>query len=307
MATEHDVQFKSGSLQLAGTMMLPDSDGHFPGVLLIPGSGPVDRNENAKRLHINSLQEIASHLTEHGIATLRYDKRGVGASEGNFWETGFFNNVSDASAALDYLKSRDQILPESVFLLGHSEGALTATRMAGTGTDVTGVILLAGTARSGEELLQWQIGQVIKGLRGFNRWLINFLHIDVRKAQRKQIEKIKRTERNWYRTQLIVKVNAKWLREFMEYNPVEDLSKIQVPVLAITGSKDIQVDPADLSRMAELVKTEFDGREVLNLTHLLRTEPGEPTLSTYKQQVTQPVDKQVLQIIIEWIKRKTVT
>ncbi len=304
MTIERDVTFASGSLHLAGTLRLPASDGQWPAVLLIPGSGRVDRNENATKLRINAFRDIAVHLSEQGIATLRYDKRGVGASEGNFWDTGFFDNVTDAGAALGCLKSQKEIRSDKVFLLGHSEGALTATRLAATGADVTGVILLAGPARKGEDVLRWQAQQVIAGMRGFNRFLIKLLHIDVRKAQQKQLDKIKKSTKNWYRVQFIVKLNSKWFREFMAYNPADDLPKIQVPVLALTGSKDIQVDPGDLDLMAGLVKAEFESHVLPNITHILRAEPGQPTLSTYKRQITQPVDQSVLQTISEWLRKK---
>ena len=304
MTIERDVTFASGSLHLAGTLLLPASDGQWPAVLLIPGSGQVDRNENATKLRINAFRDIAVHLSEQGIATLRYDKRGVGASEGNFWDTGFFDNVTDAGAALGCLRSQKEVRSDKVLLLGHSEGALTATRLAATGVDVTGVILLAGPAQSGEDVLRWQAQQVIAGMRGFNRFVINLFHIDVRKAQKKQLDKIKKSTKNWYRVQFIAKLNAKWFREFMAYNPAGDLPKIQVPVLALTGSKDIQVDPGDLERMAGLVKAEFESHILPNITHILRAEPGQPTLSTYKQQITQPVDQSVLQAISEWLRRK---
>jgi hypothetical protein len=304
MTIERDVIFASGSLHLAGTLLLPASDGQWPAVLLIPGSGQVDRNENATKLRINAFHDIAVHLSEQGIATLRYDKRGVGASEGNFWKTGFFDNVTDAGAALGCLKSQKEIRSDKVFLLGHSEGALTATRLAATGADVTGAILLAGPARKGEDVLRWQAQQVMAGMRGFNKFVINLFHIDVRKAQQKQLDKIKKSTKNWYRVQLIVKLNAKWFREFMAYNPADDLPKIQVPVLALTGSKDIQVDPGDLDLMAGLVKAEFESHILPNITHILRAETGEPTLSTYKKQIAQPVDKSVLQTISEWLRRK---
>jgi pimeloyl-ACP methyl ester carboxylesterase len=304
MTIERDVIFASGSLHLAGTLRLPASDGQWPAVLLIPGSGRVDRNENATKLRINAFRDIAVHLSEQGIATLRYDKRGVGASEGNFWDTGFFDNVTDAGAALGCLKSQKEIRSDKVFLLGHSEGALTATRLAATGADVTGVILLAGPARKGEDVLRWQAQQVIAGMRGFNKFVINLFHIDVRKAQQKQLDKIKKSTKNWYRVQFIAKLNSKWFREFMAYNPADDLPKIQVPVLALTGSKDIQVDPGDLDLMAGLVKAEFESHILPNITHILRAEPGQPTLSTYKKQIAQPVDQSVLQTISEWLRRK---
>jgi uncharacterized protein len=307
MTIERDVIFASGSLHLAGTLRLPDADGQWPAVLLVPGSGQVDRNENASKLRINAFHDIAVHLSEQGIATLRYDKRGVGASEGNFWETGFFDNVTDAGAALGCLKSQKEIRSDKVFLLGHSEGAMTSTRLAATGAGVSGVILLAGPARKGEDVLVWQCEQVVKGMRGFNKWLINLFHMDVRKSQQKQLDKIKKSNKNSYRVRGVVKLNAKWFREFMAYNPADDLPKIQVPVLALTGSKDIQVAPADLGQMAGLVKAEFESHILPNITHLLRVEPGEPTLSTYKQQIDQPVDKSVLQTISEWLRKKTAT
>ena len=303
MTLEHDISFPSGSLTLAGTVTLPNVRGIFPGAVLIPGSGQVDRNENAEKLAINALREIATDLADKGIASLRYDKRGVGASQGDFWTTGFYDNVSDAFAALRFFKSYEHIRPDQVFVLGHSEGAVIATRLGATNTDVAGLILLAGTAQSGEAVMAWQGQKVVKGMRGFNGFLINALHIDIQKVQRKQFEKIKHSTKDWYRTQLIAKLNAKWMREFLEYNPADDLPKIQAPILAITGSKDIQVDPSDLIRMTGLVTSEFEGHEVPDVTHILRAEAGEATLSTYQQQVQQPVDKRVLNIISDWLQR----
>jgi hypothetical protein len=264
----------------------------------------VDRDENAPKARLNALHEIAVALAEQGIASLRFDKRGVGASAGDYWETGFFDHVTDAAAALDFLKAQPQIRPDKLFLLGHSEGALIATRLAGTGTQVAGVILLAGPAQNGEQVLLWQSARIVKGMRGPNKWLIDLFHIDTRKAQQKQLDKLKRSTRNSMRIQLVAKLNAKWLREFMAYDPAEDLPKIQAPVLAITGTKDIQVDPADLDRMAALVRSEFESHAVPDLTHLLRSESGEATLSTYKQQIARPLNSRVLQLISEWLGRK---
>jgi pimeloyl-ACP methyl ester carboxylesterase len=304
MTHERAVIIPSGSLQLAGSLRLPEAGLPCPAVLLIPGSGQVDRDENAPKARLNALHEIAAALAEHGIASLRFDKRGVGASAGDYWETGFFDHVTDAAAALDFLKGQPEIRPDKLFLLGHSEGSLIATRLAGTAAQVAGVILLAGPAQNGEQVLLWQSAQVLKGMRGFNRWLIDLFHIDTRKAQQKQLDRIKRSTKNSMRIQLVAKLNAKWFREFMAYDPAEDLPKIQAPVLAITGTKDIQVDPADLDRMAALVRSEFKSHAVPDLTHLLRSEPGEPSLSTYKQQINQPLDSRVLQIISEWLGRK---
>jgi pimeloyl-ACP methyl ester carboxylesterase len=303
LTTERDVTFQSAGLTLAGTLLLPGAEARYPVVLLIPGSGPLDRDENYKKLPINALREIAVHLAGQGIASFRYDKRGVGASQGDYFETGFYDLVSDAAAALAWLRAQDQVQPEKVFLLGHSEGSGIAMRLAGTGADVAGIVLLGGWARKSEEMLLWQADQVVPGMRGFNKWLIGVLHIDIRKAQLKQFEKIKRSKKNVYR-QLTVKVNAKWLREFLGYDPAEELRKIRVPVLAITGSKDIQVNPADLDRMAQLVQGEFESHQLPDLTHMLRTDSGQPTINTYAEQVRRPVDPRLLELVSEWLQRQ---
>ncbi len=146
MTNERVVTIPSGSLQLAGSLRLPEAGLSCPAVLLIPGSGQVDRDENAPKARLNALHEIAVALADHGIASLRVDKRGVGVSGGDYWETGFFDHVTDAAAALVFLRSQPEIRQDRVFLLGHSEGSLIATRLAATGSPVAGVILLAGPA-----------------------------------------------------------------------------------------------------------------------------------------------------------------
>jgi len=301
---EKDASFKSGGIDLAGTLTLPDSDGKFPAVLLVAGSGQVDRNENHKKITINAFRDIASYLAQKGIASLRYDKRGVGKSGGDYWSTGFHDNAEDALSALNFLKNQENIQPKRVFILGHSEGAFIAAKLAGNGAAAAGVVLLAGGAQSGEAELKWQAVQVAKGLKGFSGWIIRTFHIDVLKAQRKQLEKIKKTKKDWIRVQLVAKLNVKWFREFLAYDPAQDLAKVRVPVLAITGSKDIQVDPNDLKLMARLVKAPFEGQLVPDLTHLLRTEKGEATVSTYKEQIKRPTEQKVLDLILLWLKRQ---
>ena len=304
MTTEREVSFKSGPLTLAGTLRLPSAGGPWPSVLLVPGSGRIARDENAAKLRINAFRDIAVHLAAQGIASLRYDKRGMGASEGSFWDAGLFDNVTDADAALTCLKSQPEIRPDQVFLLGHSEGAIISTRLGGTGADVAGIILLAGPARKGEDVLAGQAEQMLKCVRGLNKWLIKLFRINIRKSQQKQLDKIKASTKNWYRLRLVVKINAKWFREFMAYNPAEEMPRIQAPVLALTGSKDIQVDPADLDVMAGLIKAQFESHVLPDITHLLRSEPGAPTFFNYKKQIKQPVAPIVLHAISDWLRKR---
>lgn len=303
MTTENEVSFPSGALRLAGTLSLPATGKRSPAVLMVAGSGRIDRNENGGMVRLNVFRDIAAYLAAQGFATLRYDKRGIGASEGDFYDTGFHDEAADAFAALKYLRAHQAVDPQLVFLLGHSAGAIIAVRMAATGAEVAGLVLLAGTAQAGEDVLVWQCRQIANGIRGATGRLLELLHIDLAKLQRRQLEKLKHSTANTYRMYSVVRLNAKWMREFMAYNPAVDMPNIGVPVLALTGTKDIQVDPNDLKLMAGLIKTGFESHEVPDLTHTLRTDPGPPSMSTYKRQSLKPVDPQVLQYIADWLAR----
>lgn len=323
--------FESAGLRLAGTLALPGTSvppeastlpggsQRYPCVLMISGSGQVDRNESHKRMPLNVMGELAAHLAERGIGSLRYDKRGVGESEGDYWSTGFHDNVTDAAAALAYLKKHTRVNGDKIFALGHSEGAYIATRLAagcaagaeaGAGPDsdagggLAGAVLLAGGARSGEDELRWQGAQVAASLTGMNALLVRLLRIDIAKSQQKALDKAKRSQKDWHRTQLVGKLNAKWMREFLAYDPAGDLSRVNVPILAITGSKDIQVDPGNLERMASIVSAPFESHVVPDVTHLLRSDPGPPGLAAYKAQIKRPVDPRVKDLVTEWLQRQ---
>ena len=94
------------------------------------------------------------------------------------------------------------------------------------------------------------------------------------------------------------------MREFLAYDPASDLSQIAVPVLAITGSKDIQVDPEDLKLMEKIIKSPFEYHILPDVSHLLRTETGEASISNYKKMVQQPMDTRIPHIILDWLNRQ---
>jgi uncharacterized protein len=320
---EQETSFTSEGFRISGTLALPSPEGRFACVLMIPGSGRVDRNENLKRLPINVFGELSQHFAERGIASYRYDKRGVGQSGGDYWKKGFDDSLTDAIAALSSLQSHPRIRTDEIFALGHSEGAYVVMRLAADGAakaapgasigqaavgpGLAGAVLIAGGARSGEEELKWQAVQVVAGITGFNRWLIKLLRIDPIKMQQKHLQKIKNSTEDSYRIQLFNKVNAKWMREFLAYDPLPDLAKISVPVLAITGAKDIQVSPDNLPRMAEIVTAPFEYHIVPDVTHLLRSEAGRPSISTYKKQVRRPIDPRVVELLLDWLERQIST
>lgn len=295
-----EVTIPSRGLHLRGTLTAPDTP--RSAALLVSGSGPIDRNSNMKRMPIGVMGRLADRLAQAGVASLRYDKAGVGASEGDYLSTGFLDNVTDARAALEVLRGRPEIAPEGLVVIGHSEGALIASELA-QDQDLAGVVLLAGAARNGRAVLEWQAGQVADTLPAPVRFLLRLLRQDVAQTQTKRLARIEGSTEDVLRMQM-VKINAKWFREFMAFDPSESLVQARVPVLAITGSKDIQVDPDDIARMGAVVSTEFTGHVAENVTHLLREDDGPPTPRTYKKQVKQPLSDAVVEPMVEWIARQ---
>lgn len=295
---EHDVGFQSEGLDLVGTLTLSGTE-PGPSVLLVTGSGPIDRNSNTKRMPLDVTRQVARHLAEHGVTSYRYDKRGVGDSDGDYKAAGFWDNVADARAAMESLREQDGVDRDRVFIAGHSEGALIATAIAATDEPPAGVALLAGSARTGEQILRAQAAMLPEMLPGWVRRLNRILRVDVEQSQLKRVAKLKASETDILRMQGVVKVNAKWFREFMAFDPSDALAKIRVPVLAITGAEDVQVGPDDVALMEGLVQGPFQGHVITGMNHIMRTGGALPT--TYKKQVGQPVDSRVLELLTTWI------
>ena len=298
---EQDVTFPSGDLTLAGTLTRPERRLNGPLVLLVVGSGPIDRNSDVKRMPLGITRQLADRLADNGIPSLRFDKRGIGASEGDYRSAGFSDNVTDASAGLEFLRRHPDIRSEDIFVVGHSEGALIASAIAASGDPIAGVVLLSGAARRGEEVLRWQASRLADMLPRPIRSLTKLLRIDVERSQIKRLEKLKASSDDVIRMQGLIKVNAKWFREFMAFDAAKALAEIEVPVLAITGAGDVQVDPADVELMGQLVQGPFEGHVVPGVNHILRT--GGPSPTSYRKQVGLPLDARTLDLVLAWIDR----
>lgn len=297
--TAIDVSIPAAGTSLGGTLLLPDGAERAPAALLITGSGPLDRDSNSKRIRVDVMRQIAEHLATVGVASLRYDKRGVGASGGDYHAIGFYDNVDDARSGLRVLRGRREVDPDRVFVVGHSEGALIAAELAGDEA-LAGVVLLAGAASTGEDILVWQARQVAGMLPAPVRWVMKVLRQDVAKTQAKRLGRIKASTTDVMRIGF-AKLNAKWFREFIAHDPAVSLRRARVPVLAITGSKDIQVNPDDVAVMERLVPTPFTGEVPDNVTHLLRAQDGPTSLRGYKKQVRRPVDRGLLNMVTGWM------
>jgi pimeloyl-ACP methyl ester carboxylesterase len=279
-------------LRLAGTLALPAGPGPHPAAVLLHGSGRLDRDGNTARLRTDAGPALAAALANAGIATLRYDRRGVGATSGDWRAAGFTDNRRDGAAAVRALAERPDIRADAVAVVGHSEGAVHAMAL-GTRPDVAAVVVLAGFARPGEDALRWQAGNIVRELPGFARPV-------VRAVARRQLARIKAGS-----TRVAGRpVNARWLREMLAHDPRPGLAAIRVPVLAITGGKDVQVDAADLAEIHRLVPGEAEIHRIADLTHLLRRDPGAASVRSYPRLLRDPVDPDLLAQVSGWLARR---
>jgi uncharacterized protein len=302
MNTE-EVRFDAGGCPLAGTFV--EADHAVAAALLLPGSGKSDRDSNARLpfgqvLRIGVSKAIADALEPAGVSSLRYDKRGVGASGGADNGVGMPQRLSDAHAALRWLAGRAAGLPLLVF--GLSEGTYYAAQLAAADTRVSGIVLIGGSVRRGDEVLAYQTAAVADRLPASARLILRLMRTDAIRAQRKNMDKILASTADVIRVQGN-KVNARWFRDFCAYEPGEALAEVTVPVLAITGEHDLQVPPADVDAIGRLVRGPFEGHVVHDLSHLLRPDPASVGPRGYRRAVRQPVSPEVLTLITNWVAR----
>ena len=297
---EADVELSGGWSTLAGTLRLPEGDGPAPAVLLLPGSGPIDRDSNHRRARIDVTRQLADALAAHGFASLRYDKRGAGASPGDWRRAGLHDNIDDAHTALRFLRAQPGIDARAVFIAGHSEGAVIAAALAKREPKLAGLVLLSPSVRNGQDNLLWQVRTIAPTLPAPVRLLLRTFRVDLAAKVARNHDKLRASTGDVVRLGG-ARTNAKWFREYLDHDPGEDLAATTVPVLGITGSKDLQVDPADLQRLATVAGGPVDVHEIPDLTHVLRRQPGTPSLRSYKREIREPVDPEVIDIVVRWL------
>jgi dienelactone hydrolase len=244
---------KTGGFKLAATLTLPQGKGPFPAAVLITGSGPQDRDE-ALMGHRPFLV-LADHLTRKGIAVLRADDRGVAQSGGTFATATTADFATDAEAALAYLKTRTEIDPHKLGLIGHSEGGVIGPMVAARNPDVAFVVMMAGTGVPGDKLLVAQVealteasGKSPEVVRKAGETEREVLALgmsekdDAVLTHKLRALSSKPTSDAEIAGQ-IKQLRAPWFQYFLTYDPAPTLAKVKCPVLALFGEKDRQVPP----------------------------------------------------------------
>lgn len=223
-----DVTIETGAVTLAGTLLAPLDETPAPAVIIVPGSGAATRDGSW-----NMYRSIGEYLAERGIAVLLYDKRGVGGSTGDWKSETFDERAQDVAAMVEFLKSREEIDPNRIGLIGHSQGAYIAPLVvAEYSSDVKFVVMLAG---SGEKVWDQILTNERAELTGNN-----FSESDVN-------EKVASLEKQLQFIQQVQipcrALKAHYLCFVLDYDPAPALEKLTVPTLALYAELDTQVPP----------------------------------------------------------------
>jgi uncharacterized protein len=165
---------------------------------------------------------------------------------------------------------------------------------------VAGIVLLGVPARSGEQVVRWQIEMFAPRLPRAARVIMRLTRTDFVRSQHKRLARLRASSGYVIRMQG-VRVNARWWRDFLAYDPSAALARVTVPVLAVTGGHDFQVPPADVDAIGHLVRGPFEGHVVGDVSHLLRPDPASEGPRGYRRAVRGPVSPEVLEIITGWV------
>ena len=320
--TEEEVRLESGPLQLVGTLTLPDGKGPFPAALLISGSGPQDRDHTL--FGHKPFWVLADHLSRAGIAVLRVDDAGAGDSTPHPAPPTIREFAADAGAAVDFLRSDPRI--RSVGLIGHSEGGLIAPMLASSRDDLAFIVLLAAPGVPGDQLMRRQNERIYAAagvsdehrrvLLGLIDRLFAVLMSGAPAADAlPQVEQIVREQMVAngvpVAQQLTDRVRAAaaqalaaGMRHFLRYDPRPALTRTRVPVLALNGELDVQVDaaqniPAIQAALAEAGNANVEVQRLAGLNHLFQTATtGLPNEYGVIEETMAPT---VLDLIRDWI------
>jgi dipeptidyl aminopeptidase/acylaminoacyl peptidase len=278
---------------LAGTLTLPRNASRTKRVSAIvtaTGSGPQDRDENIGLPGFLPFRQIADSLARRGIAVLRMDDRGTGASGGAFKGSTTADFAEDVRAGLAYLRTRPEIRADRLGVLGHSEGAIIAPMVAEKEPTLRALVLLAGIAQPGRTALHFQLKNSIE--RNTK------LTPEMRASQIAEIPK---------RIDAMGAADP-WMKFFLTYDPAPTMRRVKTPVLIITGARDQQAVPEQVALIEAAFKEggnkDVTARVLPELNHLfVQDTDGFPGNYT---KLPPPVimRSDVLEMIGEWLAQR---
>jgi pimeloyl-ACP methyl ester carboxylesterase len=324
--SSYGIKIPSENIILGATLTVPKSDSvsKWPGILLIHGSGKQDRDETFG-LFNGTFKEMAMFLSENGFVTIRYDKRGVGQSGGDFLTSGLYDFARDAESVLHYLKSREEVDSSRIFLIGHSYGGKVATIVSSRHPEAAGLVLLAGVASQEPDNLIRQnkfISEAKKESDEERKARLEMLNSWAEKVRNRDLQnysdyfKPNALSKEFQKMQQANPLPPVWMFQAMEYNQLETLEKLKMPILALSGASDWLVPPSETKLLEQTLEEanhpDFEVEVFPEIDHhFIRVESPEKSykmmsLYSIKDLFREyPINPYVLNKILNWLKDKT--
>lgn len=298
-----------GAYPIGVTVTYVNENKKSPAVVIIMGTGKLDRDGNGFGFHSNIYKDLAHAFAECGYVSARYDKRGTHASGGSFNSTGLYDLTNDAISVIQYLKKLPYVDEKKILVCGHSEGAMIAALVTEK-EDTAGLILLGGAGMSLKDALYYQnrlLAEELPNMKGVTGLIMRkSFELDKQLAM---IEDMFGKSKETTKETVFVKgasMPAKWLREHGSYTS-EDFANILKrygkPVLALTGEADFQ---ADYHRLEALQgEKHISCFAPKGLTHILRKNDGDNSIlnvnKLYRRLLKEPIDTELIKIIKDWL------
>lgn len=288
---ETNVTLKINIDQLYGTLTVPDEVKKCQVALIIAGSGPTDRNGNNPMMKNNSLKMLAEALAKNGIASLRFDKRGIGESKASaITESSlvFENYTEDVKSWINFLKLDKRFTQLTV--IGHSEGSLIGMI---AGAKANKFVSIAGAGESADKLIKSQIASKS------NKQLedMTFPIIDSLKSGNK-VNKVDPLLNSLFRPSI-----QPYLISWFKYDPQTEIKKLTVPVLVLQGNNDLQVSVKDAESLAQANKNS-QLAIIDKMNHIMKIIDGDKqaNMDSYNNE-TLPISEVLIEKIVSFIKK----
>ena len=291
--TEENVSLKTETGEIEGTLTMPNTNLPVPVALIIAGSGPTDRNGNNPMMTNNSLKMLSDELVKKGIATLRYDKRGIGASQKSLYKEDdlrFEMYVKDAVDWIKLLKLNENF--SQIVVIGHSDGSLMGM-MASQNENVNKFISLAGAGQTADKTIREQL----KGQPPFV--LEQSLPILDELAKGDTVENVPQMLFSLFRPSV-----QPYMISWFKYDPQFEISKLKKPALIVQGTTDIQVGVEDARRL-HAAKPDAKLVVIEGMNHIFKNVEADKmkNIQTYNEP-DLPVNSELIETIHRFILAK---
>ncbi len=281
----------------------------LPAALIIAGSGPTDRDGNSTLIGapLNTLKDIAAHLASNGIASLRYDKRGIGESEAA-GDSPFSAYVSDAADAYNFLSSKTEINSSEIFIIGHSEGAIIAMSAASKVRNPGGAVLMAAPFTPFDKLILDQVKHnldySVSVSAADKHEFIKQLSDVIAELKKGRSPKLKDSYSVPSMAPLIASLagQPRFVGEYLNLSPAKIASGVKIPVLLINAEHDIQVPLSDFDQYCKLFeknKIKFKKLMIAGVNHVFKPAGEKNDLNSYTSD--SKVSKEALNAITVFI------